>query len=55
VLVFGGTAIGAMDNVGTAAKVAAKYDLPVHVDAAWAGSAMICPESHPLGGHRGGG
>jgi aromatic-L-amino-acid decarboxylase len=40
----GGTSVGASDDVGAVCAVAAKYGLYVHVDAAWAGSAMICPE-----------
>ena len=48
VLVIGGTSIGAMDDIAAAQKIAAKYNMPVHVDAAWAGSAMICPEFRPL-------
>ena len=44
VLCVGGTSVGASDRVGPAIEVARAYDLYVHVDAAWAGSAMICPE-----------
>lgn len=44
----GGTGIGAMDNVAEVVAVARRHDLFVHVDAAWAGSAMICPEFRPL-------
>ncbi|MEM7244404.1 MAG: aminotransferase class I/II-fold pyridoxal phosphate-dependent enzyme [Acidobacteriota bacterium] len=40
----GGTSIGAMDPVDAIMDVAEREDLYVHVDAAWAGSAMICPE-----------
>jgi aromatic-L-amino-acid decarboxylase len=40
----GGTSVGATDDVGAICDVAAKHGLYVHVDAAWAGSAMICPE-----------
>ena len=40
----GGTSVGATDNVEAVCAVAKKHDLYVHVDAAWAGSAMICPE-----------
>lgn len=50
ILVMGGTSIGAMDDIAAAQKIAAKYNMPVHVDAAWAGSAMICPEFRPLWG-----
>ena len=41
---IGGTANGACDNVADIIKVAKSFDLYCHVDAAWAGSAMICPE-----------
>ncbi len=40
--------IAASDRVGPAIQVARAYDLYVHVDAAWAGSAMICPELREL-------
>ena len=40
----GGTSIGATDNIKNVCDVAQRHDLYVHVDAAWAGSAMICPE-----------
>ena len=41
---IGGTANGACDNVADIIKVAKSFGLHCHVDAAWAGSAMICPE-----------
>ena len=44
----GGTSIGAFDNVAAVMDVAAAEGLYTHVDAAWAGSAMICPEFRPL-------
>ncbi|HCH33731.1 MAG TPA: aspartate aminotransferase family protein [Oceanospirillaceae bacterium] len=44
VLCVGGTSIGASDRVADIIAVAKEYDLYTHVDAAWAGSAMICPE-----------
>jgi len=44
VLCTGGTSIGASDRLDECLAVAADYDLYSHVDAAWAGSAMICPE-----------
>ncbi|MEM7670829.1 MAG: pyridoxal-dependent decarboxylase [Pseudomonadota bacterium] len=44
VLCVGGTGIGASDPVADAIDVAKSHGLPVHVDAAWAGAAMICPE-----------
>ncbi|MEQ1944432.1 pyridoxal-dependent decarboxylase [Mesorhizobium sp. VNQ89] len=40
----GGTSIGGTDDVAAVAAIAKKYGLYLHVDAAWAGSAMICPE-----------
>ena len=44
VLCAGGTSIGAFDRIAECIAVAKAADVPVHVDAAWAGSAMICPE-----------
>ncbi len=40
----GGTSTGAADPIDECLKIARKYGLYSHVDAAWAGSAMICPE-----------
>ncbi len=40
----GGTSIGGTDDVAAVCAVARRHGLYVHVDAAWAGSAMICPE-----------
>jgi aromatic-L-amino-acid/L-tryptophan decarboxylase len=40
----GGTSVGGTDPVREVIAVAKSEGLPVHVDAAWAGSAMICPE-----------
>ncbi len=48
ILCAGGTSIGAFDRIGDCIAVAKRHDLPVHVDAAWAGSAMICPEFRDL-------
>ncbi|MEE8367510.1 MAG: pyridoxal-dependent decarboxylase [Thermoanaerobaculia bacterium] len=48
VLSIGGTSIGASDRLRPAIQVAKEEDLYVHVDAAWAGSAMICPELREL-------
>ncbi len=48
VLCAGGTAVGAFDRIGDCIAVAHAAGLPVHVDAAWAGSAMICPEFRDL-------
>ena len=44
VLCIGGTSIGASDRLRETIDVAHRHGLYVHVDAAWAGSAMICPE-----------
>jgi aromatic-L-amino-acid/L-tryptophan decarboxylase len=44
----GGTSVGGTDPVREVIAVAKSEGLPVHVDAAWAGSAMICPEFRPL-------
>jgi aromatic-L-amino-acid/L-tryptophan decarboxylase len=40
----GGTSVGATDNIAEICDIAKRHGLYVHVDAAWAGSAMICPE-----------
>ncbi|RVB75289.1 MULTISPECIES: aspartate aminotransferase family protein [unclassified Mesorhizobium] len=40
----GGTSTGGTDDIAGVAAVAKRQGLYVHVDAAWAGSAMICPE-----------
>ncbi len=44
VISVGGTATGAHDNVDELADLAKSRGLYAHVDAAWAGSAMICEE-----------
>jgi aromatic-L-amino-acid/L-tryptophan decarboxylase len=44
----GGTSIGGTDDIAAICTVAQKHGLYVHVDAAWAGSAMICPEFREL-------
>ncbi|MFG1180521.1 pyridoxal phosphate-dependent decarboxylase family protein [Xanthobacter versatilis] len=44
----GGTSTGAMDDVAAVVEVAHRHGLFVHVDAAWAGSAMVCPEFRSL-------
>ena len=41
---FGGTSFGAMDDIAAVMDVAEDEDLYTHIDAAWAGTAMICPE-----------
>ena len=48
ILCAGGTSIGAFDRIADCIAVARAESLPVHVDAAWAGSAMICPEFRAL-------
>ncbi|MGR3614726.1 MAG: pyridoxal phosphate-dependent decarboxylase family protein [Paracoccaceae bacterium] len=40
----GGTGIGATDDIAGVVQVAQEEGLYLHVDAAWAGNAMICPE-----------
>jgi aromatic-L-amino-acid decarboxylase len=45
---IGGTSTGACDDIAAVTAVARRYGLYVHVDAAWAGSAMICPEFRPM-------
>jgi aromatic-L-amino-acid decarboxylase len=40
----GGTSVGATDDVRAVCEVATRHGVMTHVDAAWAGSAMICPE-----------
>jgi aromatic-L-amino-acid decarboxylase len=40
----GGTSVGGTDDIAAVCEIARRHDLYVHVDAAWAGSAMICPE-----------
>jgi aromatic-L-amino-acid decarboxylase len=45
---LGGTSVGACDDIAGVAAVARRHGLYLHVDAAWAGSAMICPEFRDL-------
>ena len=44
----GGTGTGACDDIAAACAVGRRHGLFTHVDAAWAGSAMICPEFRAL-------
>ena len=46
--VTGATGMGACDRLNDLADVAESEDLYLHVDAAWAGAAMICPEYRDL-------
>jgi aromatic-L-amino-acid decarboxylase len=48
ILCAGGTSVGAFDRIGACIAAAQAEGVPVHVDAAWAGSAMICPEFRGL-------
>lgn len=43
----GGTSVGGTDDVAAICEIAHRHGLYVHVDAAWAGTAMICPEFRP--------
>ncbi|AUH34234.1 pyridoxal phosphate-dependent decarboxylase family protein [Paracoccus tegillarcae] len=44
IAITGGTGIGAADDLAPLFDIAQAEDLYTHLDAAWAGSAMICPE-----------
>lgn len=48
VAALGGTSVGACDDLAAVAEVARRHGVFLHVDAAWAGSAMICPEHRHL-------
>ncbi|MBR9825400.1 MAG: aspartate aminotransferase family protein [Alphaproteobacteria bacterium] len=48
VVCVGGTSIGAIDPVAQVLEIAQEEGLYSHVDAAWAGSAMICEEFRDL-------
>jgi len=48
VVCVGGTSMGATDRVRDVCAIAKEEGLYTHVDAAWAGSAMICEELRPL-------
>ncbi len=44
----GGTGTGTMDPLRDIGEIAGAEDIFMHVDAAWAGSAMLCPEFRPM-------
>ncbi|MGB7181861.1 MAG: pyridoxal-dependent decarboxylase [Burkholderiaceae bacterium] len=44
----GGTSVGACDDIAALAEITRGENLFLHVDAAWAGSAMICPQYRQL-------
>lgn len=44
VAITGGTGVGASDDLAPILKIARDENLYTHLDAAWAGAAMICPE-----------
>ncbi len=46
--IIGGTSLGASDRLRPVLEIARRLGLYTHVDAAWAGSAMICPEFRPV-------
>ena len=51
---LGGTSAGATDDLEAAIAVGKANGLYIHIDAAWAGSALICPEyRYPRSGYRG--
>jgi glutamate/tyrosine decarboxylase-like PLP-dependent enzyme len=43
-LTIGTTSSGAVDDIQSITKIAKKYNVWVHVDAAWAGAALVCQE-----------
>ena len=46
IAITGGTGVGACDDLGDILTIAQSEQLYTHLDAAWAGAAMICPEFH---------
>jgi aromatic-L-amino-acid/L-tryptophan decarboxylase len=48
VINIGATGCGATDPAAAMVAIAKKHNLYTHVDAAWAGSAMLCPELRTL-------
>ena len=45
---FGATGVGAIDPIAALGEIAREEDLHLHVDAAWAGSALVLPEVRSL-------
>ncbi len=45
---LGATGVGAVDPLAEIGRVAARHGVYLHVDAAWAGSALLCPEFRGL-------
>lgn len=41
---LGGTGVGAVDPLRPIGEICRRHDVFLHVDAAWAGSALVCPE-----------
>ncbi len=48
ILCAGGTSVGAFDRIADCLAICREEGVPSHVDAAWSGSAMICPEFREL-------
>ncbi len=46
--VIGGTSTGSCDSISKLTQICARENMYLHVDAAWAGSAMICEELREL-------
>ena len=49
---IGTTGTGAVDPIAAVADIAGEHGLWHHVDAAWAGSAMLCEEHRAASGRR---
>ena len=45
---FGATGLGSIDPLAEIGRIARSEDIHMHVDAAWAGTALILPEVRPL-------
>ena len=48
IISVGSTGVGACDPVRAVAEITNQHNLYLHVDAAWAGSALVCPEYQHL-------